>query len=310
MKTLFNNKGIATLTIVLIIVGVVVVAGGTIGGVVAYNTYQEKKEKEAKEALSKAIEEEKANAYNSYNDKINQITVSLNVEKDGSSSLDNNEDIDAMSNAVNELNNLLNDINGNDKLTQEQKNELSNNINAQISAINDRISQVKSKKETIAVNPVFDELAMIKYKDLVGKYGNEIQDIPGSAMEKHCYVPSLGLDFVYEASGGIPKENVKPKHIEGKLSNFVTNVKDSMSADDLASKMSYQGSNDGVYPSMKGYKAGNPSSSVAFSDYHAEIAFTRITNQSLDEGWSCVLYITADNNGTVNPESYTWLIPN
>ena len=41
-----NNKGMATLTIILIVVAVVVVAGGIVGGVVGYNAYQEKKQQE------------------------------------------------------------------------------------------------------------------------------------------------------------------------------------------------------------------------------------------------------------------------
>ncbi len=141
-----NNKGMATLTIVLIIVAVVVLIGGTIGGIMGYNAYQEKKQQEEEEAFLKSIEESRTNAVNSYNDRINQIMVSLNVEKDGTSSIDNNEDVDAMTNAVNELNNIVNDINDDVVITQEQKDTLKGTISSNIDIINNRINAVNVAK--------------------------------------------------------------------------------------------------------------------------------------------------------------------
>lgn len=141
-----NNKGLATLTIVLIIVAVVVVTGGTIGGVVAYNSYQDKKQQEAEIASLKAIEDARNNAVNSYNDRINQIMSSLNVEKDSASSLDNNEDIDAMNNAVNELNSITNDINNNALITQEQKGALNGTVSGCISTVENRINTVNEAR--------------------------------------------------------------------------------------------------------------------------------------------------------------------
>jgi len=69
-----NNKGIATLTIVLIIVAVVVVVGGTIGGIVGYNAYQEKKQQEAEEEAAKKLEDTK-------NKEISNTTENVTVNK-------------------------------------------------------------------------------------------------------------------------------------------------------------------------------------------------------------------------------------
>ena len=55
-----NNKGIATVTIIIIIACAIVVLGGAIGGVVAYNSYQDKKQQEAREA-ERIIEEQNKN---------------------------------------------------------------------------------------------------------------------------------------------------------------------------------------------------------------------------------------------------------
>ena len=168
-----NNKGLATLTIVLIIVAVVVVTGGTIGGVIAYNSYQDKKQQEAEIASLKAIEDARNNAVNSYNDRINQIMSSLNVEKDGASSLDNNEDIDAMNNAVNELNSITNDINNNALITQEQKDALNGTVSGCISTVDNRINKINEERIQAEVKRMEAEKYNRVASKVVGSgYGN------------------------------------------------------------------------------------------------------------------------------------------
>lgn len=137
-----NNKGIATVTIIIIIACAIVVLGGAIGGVVAYNTYQEKKQQEE----IKAMEDARNNAVNAYNDRINQIIASLNVEKNGIASIDNNEDVDAMSNAVNAINVIKNEVNNDSIITQEQKNIINGNIDSNINSISNRINNVNEAR--------------------------------------------------------------------------------------------------------------------------------------------------------------------
>ena len=147
MKVFRNNKGLTTVTIIIIIVCVVVV-GGTIGGVVGYNIYQDKKQEEAElkfQEEQKMLEESRNNAVNSYNERINQIVDSLNVEKNGTASIDNNEDVDAMANAVNELNTITNEVNNDSLITQEQKDTLNGTIAGQVATVNNRINVVRDE---------------------------------------------------------------------------------------------------------------------------------------------------------------------
>ena len=137
-----NNKGIATVTIIIIIACAIVVLGGAIGGVVAYNTYQEKKQQEE----IKAMEDARNNAVNAYNDRINQIVTSLNVEKNGTASIDNNEDVDAMTNAVNELNNMSVEISSDTLITQEQKDALNEAIVGYVATVSNRINNVNEAR--------------------------------------------------------------------------------------------------------------------------------------------------------------------
>ncbi|GEM_PF-4431476 len=142
--------------ILIIIIAAIVVIGGAIGGYFGYSAYQEKKQQEEIEAFLKAIEEEQNSTINAFNDKINGIVNPLLVaDANGQNpSLDNNNDIDALTNAVNELNNVTNDVNSNVILTQEQKNSLLqaitehiNSINIRIQAINDEKAQAEAQAE-------------------------------------------------------------------------------------------------------------------------------------------------------------------
>lgn len=147
-NSILNNKGLTTIAIVLIIVGVIVVAGGTVGGIVGYNAYQEKKQQEEIEAFMKAVEEEQTATINAFNERINAIVNPLLVaDANGQNpSLDNNSDVDAMTNAVNELNNVTNDVNSNVVLTQEQKDSLIQSITGQVNNVNTRIQAVNEAK--------------------------------------------------------------------------------------------------------------------------------------------------------------------
>lgn len=147
-NSILNNKGLTTIAIVLIIVGVIVVAGGTVGGIVGYNAYQEKKQQEEIEAFMKAVEEEQTATINAFNERINAIVNQLLVaDANGQNpSLDNNSDVDAMTNAVNELNNVTNDVNSNVVLTQEQKDSLIQSITGQVNNVNTRIQAVNEAK--------------------------------------------------------------------------------------------------------------------------------------------------------------------
>ena len=307
MIFLKNNKGLSTVVIVLIVVGVVVVLGGTIGGVYAYNAYQEKKQEEAAIALQKSIDDARNNVVNTYNDRINQIVASLNVEKDGVASIDNNEDVDAMNNAVNELNRVVDDINNDTFITPEQKTILNASVANQIGIINNRINAVKRDRERLIVNPEIEELLHITHGRFVEKYGNEIQQIPYTAMECHYLLPRLGFEIVYPSSGGQkPADNTSPKRIEGKLKNIIKNLDDYMAPEELVNKMSYQGNNDGAYPSFGGIQKGNPSSPYAFESDYAIVNVSVITAQDLDQGWAAKLDIALDNK-TIGPDSYTWV---
>lgn len=144
-KTTAHKKLSRKLVIIIALI-VIVLVGAIVGGIVGYKVYQDKKHQEEVESFLKSIEEARENAINGYNDRINQIMLSLNVEKDGSSSLDNNDDVDAMTNAVNELNNVSNDVNNDALILQEQKDELNGNINGQIDCVNKRINVVNEAR--------------------------------------------------------------------------------------------------------------------------------------------------------------------
>ena len=150
-----NNKGLTTITIVLIIIGAVVMVGGAVGGVIGYNAYQEKQQEEAEKKQQEElqrIESSRNNAVTAYNDRINQIVTSLNVEKNGTASIDNNEDVDAMTNAVNELNNMSVEISSDTLITQEQKDALNEAIVGYVATVSNRINNVNEAGE-------FDPLA-------------------------------------------------------------------------------------------------------------------------------------------------------
>lgn len=121
--------------IIIAVVAAIVVAGGIVGTVLGVNAYNEKKEKEAVVAFLQEMDKARTNAVNAYNDRVNQIVTSLD-------DLNANSDVTAMTNAVNELNNVTNDVNNDVLITQEQKDALNGNIANQVNAINARINAV------------------------------------------------------------------------------------------------------------------------------------------------------------------------
>lgn len=158
-QRMLNNKGIATIAIILIVAGVVVAVGGTIGGIVGYNAYQEKKHEEEVQAFLEAIDKARNDSINGYNDRVEQVMSELTFTDENGNivTLDNNRNIDSMNNVVNAINTIINDINNDTLLSQEQKdalilafNEKLNSVNARITAVDEenRIAEEKSKKES------------------------------------------------------------------------------------------------------------------------------------------------------------------
>ena len=313
MRGLFNNRGLATATIVLIIVAIVVVAGGTMGGVYAYNAYQEKKQEEAAIALQKSIDDARNNVVNTYNDRINQIVASLNVEKDGVASIDNNEDVDAMNNAVNELNTITNEINNDSVLTQEQKDVLNasvetnkNNINSRINVINESRKVIKANQETtlgLYCSPSY----------LKGKYSG-VEEIPASASELHYMVKPYNIEVIYDTrylKGG-DDHLVRPKRLEGKLKNFVENLNGDMPYQEFIDKLESVGNNEKTTE----FRKGNPSSPYAFPEDGVSVDFCGksyvvyddVLKEEFGHGWNGRLTIAVDANGKVGPESTTWFL--
>ena len=182
--------------VVVVVVGVVVVAGGTIGGVVAYNSYQDKKQQEAQNASLKAIDDARNDSFNKYNERINQIVTSLNVEKDGVASIDNNEDVDAMNNAVNELNRVVDDINNDTFITPEQKTILNASVANQIGNIKDRINAVNIAREEAERRAREEAAALAEQQRKQNGYSNE----------ELC---NMARDYYYRTSGGY-----SPKYAE------------------------------------------------------------------------------------------------
>lgn len=306
-----NNKGLATLTIVLIIVAVVVVAGGTIGGVAAYNSYQDKKHQEAEIASLKAIEDARNNAVNSYNDRINQIMSSLNVEKDGTSNLDNNEDIDAMTNAVSELNSIVNELNNNSILSQEQKSILNANIETSINSINSRVNYINDSKKEIKANQETTLGLYCSPSNLKGKLA-DVEEIPYTATELHYFVKRYGVEVVYDTRylNGGDDSLVFPKRLEGKLNSFVINLNGNMPYQDFVNRLESVGNFEKSYELRK----GNPSSPYAFPkdgisvDFCGKhyVVYDEIWQEEFGHGWNGRLIISVDSNGNVGPESDAW----
>lgn len=305
---MLNNKGLSTVVIILIIVGVVVVAGGTIGGIAFYNNYQEKKQQEEEKTIKS-----REDAFNSYNNKINQIMTSVNVEKNGSSSIDNNEDVDVLNNAVNKLNNITNEINNDSVLTQEQKDMLNasvetnkNNINNRVNAINESKKVIKANQETTL--GLYCALPYLKEKI------SDLEEIPGSASEMRLLIKPYNVEAVYDmkylnSDGG---RFATPGRLEGKLKTFVENLNVDMPYQEFIDKLESVGNREKTIE----LKKGNPTSphafpedgvSVDFCGKHYEV-YDDIAKEEFGHGWNGRLIIAVDANGNVGPESTTWFL--
>lgn len=309
LSKIFNNKGLATLTIVLIVVAVVVVVGGAIVGVAGYNAYQDKKQQEAQNASLKAIDDARNDSFNKYNERINQIVTSLNVEKDGTSSIDNNEDVDALNNAVNELNNITNEINNDSVLTQEQKDALNANVGSNKNNINNRMNVVKESKKKLDFNAnVFGVLSKYSYIPLNELLQKGFVEIPYAGMERHFSVPGTGLELVYDSNARGKEQYMQRKRIEGKLSDIISGVDKGMTVDEFI---------DGFGKSYTiisvTNEKGNPSSPYALADDHVTIEFSHDVFVERDgntdnDGWRGNLLICTDGNNSVNPNSITHFV--
>ncbi|MBE5900096.1 MAG: hypothetical protein E7279_10935 [Lachnospiraceae bacterium] len=308
-----NNKGMATLTIILIVVAVVVVAGGIVGSVVGYNAYQEKKQQEEEIEGQKVIDDARSGTFNSYNDRINQIMASLNVEKEGVASIDNNENIDAMTNAVNELNSITSDINNDALITQEQKDALNATVSGNIDAVNNRINVVNEIKNSITIKDEVIELYTCSYDDLVKNYGSEMKEDISGGMEKVFYIPSLGVSAVYNASGGeILPNQYGAKRVEGKLKNMVSNVNNNMTIEEFVNKMRTH-----YYDVKYELKPANMASPYTFVQDNAEVNVskrvyvnpeenTENPGQEYNYAWGAMLKIAVDGSNSVGPDSLVW----
>lgn len=150
-EKLKNDKKIRLITI-LSLVGVLIVAAAIITGCSIHQKNEEERaQKEAEAAFLHAIEEAQTNTINDLKNKVNGIVAPLQVpDQNGENpSLENCTDIDAMNNAVNELGNVTNDVNGNALLTQAQKDELNQFVAAQVAAISDRAQRVQAFKDAM-----------------------------------------------------------------------------------------------------------------------------------------------------------------
>ena len=124
-----------------IIIAIAVVIIGIIIGVVIHNDNVAKKEAEEKAQLE-AQQEQKVQEYN---DKINNIVNPLLViDANGeNASIENNNDLDSMNNAITSLNTLKSEeIEKDTVITEEQKNTLITTIDGHIATITNRINAV------------------------------------------------------------------------------------------------------------------------------------------------------------------------
>jgi len=308
-----NNKGLTTIAIVLIIVGAVVVVGGVLGGVIGYNAYQEKKQQEENQADEKKLEEDRNNVVKAYNDRIDQIVASLNVEKKGTASIDNNDDVDAMTNAVSELNNIANEINNNSVLTQEQKDALNNSIESNKNAINNRINVVNEKNSKIRVK-YQDLVGGLTYGQLKAKYGDSLKiEERGPAYYKYVWVPQLGVYFVFSTESKNDfqlTDSSFSSRIAGKLSDIADGVNKNISAEEFANKLE---SNKG----KASYEIKQGSGTFdTIGEYYIVVNFSgtynlnsnapEVVDGTVSNSFGASLYIVCDSYGNVSPDSWTY----
>lgn len=150
-EKLKSDKKIRLITI-LSLIGVLVIAAAIITGCSIHQKNEEERaQKEAEAAFLHAIEEAQTNTINDFKNRVNGIVAPLQVpDQNGENpSLENCADIDAMNNAVNELNNVTNDVNANGMLTQEQKDMLNQFVAEQVAVISDRAQRVQAFKDAM-----------------------------------------------------------------------------------------------------------------------------------------------------------------
>ena len=150
-EKLKSDKKIRLITI-LSLIGVLVIAAAIITGCSIHQKNEEERaQKEAEAAFLHAIEEAQTNTINDFKNRVNGIVAPLQVpDQNGENpSLENCADIDAMNNAVNELNNVTNDVNANGMLTQEQKDMLNQFVAEQVAVISDRAQRVQAFKDAL-----------------------------------------------------------------------------------------------------------------------------------------------------------------
>ncbi len=128
--------------IIIAIIAAIVVVGGAVGTVLGVNAYNNKKEREAVEAFLQEMDKARTNAINAYNERVNQIVAPLG-------DVNTNSDVNAMTNAVNELNTVVNDVNNDTLLMQEQKDAVNGNVTNQINVINARIGAVNEENARV-----------------------------------------------------------------------------------------------------------------------------------------------------------------
>ena len=147
MKRLFNNKGMASVTTALIIAGSVITVLGTAGGVIGYNVYQEKKYEQEVATFLEEMDVARNNTVNDYNARAEQVMAELTfTDENGEAvSIDNNRNIDSMTNVVNTLNAIIEEINNNELLSQEQKDALTQALTEKVNSINERVATVNEE---------------------------------------------------------------------------------------------------------------------------------------------------------------------
>ncbi len=127
--------------IIIIVVAAIVVIGGVIGGIAIYNHV---KESEAQRVL----DEQRNELVQGYNGRITQIITGLSVpDANGQNpSLDNNNDVNVMWNALTQLDAIKADVNKDIVITDEQKNNLNQIADTQKQSITVRINAVNQAK--------------------------------------------------------------------------------------------------------------------------------------------------------------------
>lgn len=146
-------KNHTTISIVLLVV--VIAAAAIIAGCSIHNKIEHDKEVKAQEeaaAFAQAIAKAQTETINAFNARISGLVDPLQVpDANGENpSLDNNSDIDAMVNAINELHNVANDVASNELLNQEQKDALIQSANGQVERIDGRVQKVNEIREAEA----------------------------------------------------------------------------------------------------------------------------------------------------------------